>query len=344
MQDPAPLVRRNRSLILLVAVALLALVGCAPTASAVVERAHAVGPAGAPPVAALSVAAQPIRQAAESPAGRILFVRDGNLWLWNGGTSRQFSEGHTWFQPAFSPGGREIAYVYWADNFSDIFVMAADGSTTRRITRGQSASLPDNIWAFRPSWSPDGERIAYVSDATSQFNQVWLINREGGNRRQLTSEASGFQWTDSLTWEPKGDRIAVTAARAMGDPSNIFLVDVATGSSDKLTNHTNGAFDPSWSPEGDAIAYIGRPTSTGELWVSNIDGTQTAHIDKLQYVRSPVWSPDGKSLAVLATHSGMFEIWIVPVKRTAAGFELGEPKQLTREAAVDPMSGLTWAP
>jgi TolB protein len=222
--------------------------------------------------------------------------------------------------------------------------MAADGSSTRRLTKGQSASLPDNIWAFRPAWSPDGERLAYVTDATSQFNQVWLMNKDGGDRRQLTSEASGFQWADSLTWGPKGERIAVTAARAMGDPSNVFLVDVAKGSSDKLTTHANGAFDPAWSPDGEAIAYIGRPGLSGELWVSTVDGTKTGHLDKLQYVRSPAWSPDGKSLAVLAAHAGMFEIWIVPVKRTDDGFELGEPKQLTRDAAADPMSGLTWAP
>jgi TolB protein len=349
MREPAPMVRRNRFKIALLTVALIALVGCGPVASVVRETVPRSVAPPAPNLAALTVAAPnvaapPVQQAAETPSGRILFVRDGNLWLWNAGNSRQFSEGHTWYQPAFSPGGKEIAYVYWAENFSDIFVISADGSSTRRLTKGQSASLPDNIWAFRPSWSPDGERIAYVSDATSQFNQVWLISQDGGTRRQLTSEMSGFQWADSLTWEPSGDRIAVTAARAMGEPSHIYLIDVASGSSDKLSTQTNGAFDPAWSPDGETIAYIGRPGQTGELWVSNVDGTQTAHLDKLQYVRSPAWSPDGKSLAVLATHSGIFEIWIVPVKRIDGGYEFGEPRQLTREAAVDPLSGLTWAP
>lgn len=344
MREPAPMVRRNRVKTALLTIALVALVGCGPVTSVVREGAPPAASLTGPNVAALTVPAPSVRQAAETPAGRILFVRDGNLWLWNAGNSRQFSEGHTWHQPAFSPGGKEIAYVYWADNFSDIFVIAADGSSTRRLTKGQSSSLPDNIWAFRPSWSPNGERIAYVSDATSQFNQVWLMNPDGENRRQLTSEMSGFQWVDSLTWEPSGARIAVTAARAMGEPSHIYVIDVAEGSSEKLSTQTNGAFDPAWSPDGDMIAYIGRPGQVGTLWVSNLDGTKTAQLDKLQYVRSPAWSPDGKSLAVLATHSGIFEIWIVPVNRTDAGYEFGEPRQLTREAAIDPLSGLTWAP
>src|SRR5581483_6155429 len=63
------------------------------------------------------------QQAADTPPGRILYVRDGNLWLWQGGASRQFSDGGTWYQPSFSPDGTEIAYVYWTFNFSDIFVM-----------------------------------------------------------------------------------------------------------------------------------------------------------------------------------------------------------------------------
>ena len=69
-----------------------------------------------------------------------------------------------------------------------------------------------------------------------------------------------------------------------------------------------------------------------------------AHSDKLSFVRSPAWAPDGKSLAVLAQQNGAFEIFVMSVKSTDNGFELGEPRPLTRDAAVDPMSGLTWAP
>lgn len=349
--------QRPRLVALALAAWLVVAVGCGPLrpaagepsggrsqAGAALNAPAAGGAVAAPNVASVAVAAPHVQQAAEAPGGRIIFVRDGNLWLWSGGSSRQFSEGNTWFQPAFSPGGKEIAYVYWGDNFSDIFVMAANGSSTRRLTKGQSASLPDNIWAFRPAWAPDGERLAYVSDATSQFNQVWLINKDGASRRQLTSEGLGIQWADSLSWEPSGDRIAVTAARSMSEPSQIYLVDVAKGGSEKFTTHNNGAFDPAWSPDGELIAYVGRPSAAGELWVSSTDGSQTAHLGRLQYVRSPAWSPDGKHLAVLATYSGLFEIWIVPVTRTPGAVAFGEPRMLTREAGADPLSGLTWAP
>jgi TolB protein len=320
-----------------VSVVLLATAGCAPTTSVVARQGDPAAQSELLNPASLGVAVSAAQQqTADIPPGKILYVRDGNLWLWQGGTSRQFSEGGTWFQPSYSPDGKEIAYVYWASNFSDLFVMAADGSNTRRLTRGQSSSLPDNIWAFRPAWSPDGARIAYASDANSRFPQLWVMTKDGEGRRQI-SLPSFFEesWVDSLSWDPSGDRLAV--------PSQIYLVDVAAGTAEKLTDHNNGAFDPAWSADGATIAYIGRSGSLSELWVRSVDGKKTAHFDRLPLARSPVWAPDGKSLAVLAPQGSAFEIWVLSVQSTDDGYELGEPRQLTRDGAVDPMSGLTWA-
>jgi TolB protein len=337
MSGPAP--RWRRSLPILAAVLLLLYgAGCAPPATAAIR-------ASEPYVASLGLAASTIRQTAETPPGRILYVRDGNLWLWQGGTSHQFSEGGTWSQPSFSPGGKEIAYVYWTENFSDVFVMAADGSRSRRLTRGQSSNVMDNSWAFRPAWSPDGERIAFVSDANSRFPQLWVMGPDGDGRRQIALAAFYEEsWVDSLAWDPKGGRVAVTGAPNMRDPSHVYLVDMAKGTAEKLTNHSNGAFDPAWSPDGATIAYIGRSGSQGELWVRTIEDKKEARLDRLSFARSPAWSPDGTSIAVLAQQNGAFEIFVLSVRSTADGFELGEPRQLTRDAAVDPMSGLTWAP
>jgi TolB protein len=130
----------------------------------------------------------------------------------------------------------------------------------------------------------------------------------------------------------------------MRDASQIYLVDLAKGTAEKLTSHTNGAFDPAWSPDGESIAYVGRSGSQGELRVRSLDGEKVARLDRLAFVRSPAWSPDGKWLAVLAANNGAFEIFVLSVRTTQSGFELGEPRQLTRDAAVDPMSGLAWAP
>lgn len=335
--------RRHRVVTLLLALLLTS--ACGQFGPAVSVPAQPQAPSVNVASIGIAAAAPPLSQQTGSQLnGRILFVREGNLWLWQAGTSRQFSQGGTWNQPAFSSDGKDIAYVYWADNFSDIFVMSADGTNSRRLTRGQSASLPDNSWAMRPAWSPDGARLAFISDANSNHNQVWVMSSDGGSRRQLTSEALGLLWADSLAWDPSGERIAVTAAPDMRVPSNVYLIDVAKGTFEKLSTQLNGAYDPSFSPDGSAIAYVGRPNSRGVLVVQTLDGKQTASLDKLPFLRSPVWAPDGKTIAFLAGQGGTFEIWTMSVQYTAAGFELGEPHQLTRDAAVDPISGLSWAP
>jgi TolB protein len=313
-----------------------ALLLCAVTACA------PVGPS-IPVMAEVPAVVPAIMQAADQPAGRILYVREGNLWLWQGGNNRQFSDGGTWYQPAFSPDGSEIAYVYWTFNFSDIFVMSADGAASRRLTKGQAGNIQDSDWAFRPRWSPDGQQIAYVSDANSQFPLVWMMGRDGGNRRQIVSATVGLEWADTMSWAPDGKRLAVTAGNVNHEPGQIYLVNVARGDVDRLTNHPNGAFDPAWSPDGNRIAYVARTSPGGDLWVQSLDGEKEAHVGGLQYVRSPVWSPDGKMLAVLAARSGSFQVWAMTVKDTPGGFEIGEPRQLTKDGAVDAPSGLTWA-
>ncbi len=282
----------------------------------------------------------PALSQAPPPAGRIVYVREGNLWIWRAGESRQLTEGGTWRQPSFSPDGREIAYVFQEQNFADIFAMAADGSSSRRLTRGQSARIMDNDWAVRPAWSRDGAQIAFVSDVASYFPLVWVMNKDGTGRRQVLANGA-LDAADSLSWSPDNKRIAMTA---MGrEATQIYILEVGKASAEKFTSHPRGAFDPAWSPDGDIIAYIGRDGPRGELWLRRLEGEGEARHDKLTAVRSPAWSPDGRFLAVLSAQTGSFEVWAAPVKANGETPEIGEFLQLTRDGGIDATSGLSWA-
>ena len=290
--------------------------------------------------ATIPSAATSVLQGRDQPSGKLLYVREGNLWIWQGGESRQLTSGGIWRQPALSPSGLEIAYVQRQENFADLFAMASDGSSSRRLTSGQAQAVGDNDWTMRPAWSPDADQIAYTSDANSPFPVTWLMNKDGSAKRQIMSPAMGLDWADAMSWEPGGKRLAVTAMAR--DASQIYIVDIARGFAERLTNHPAGAFDPAWSPDGSAIAYIGRESGRGELRLNRPDGSGDTRSDKLAYVRSPAWSPDGGTLAILSAQSGSFDIWIASVRTDGETIELGEPRQLTRDGGIDAASGLSW--
>jgi TolB protein len=274
------------------------------------------------------------------PPGRIVYVREGNLWIWQEGATRQLTSGGTWRQPSFSPDGAEIAYVYQEQNFTDIFAMATDGSKSRRLTRGQAARVLDNDWSARPAWSPNGAQIAFVSDSASYFPLVWVMNKDGSGQRHILPSGT-LDAADALTWAPDSKRIAVTA---MGrEPSQIYILELGSANPERFTNHSRGAFDPAWSPDGETIAYIGRDGPQGSLWLRSVEGSGVTSNDKLAFVRSPTWSPDGRFLAVLSAQSGSFEVWVASIKSDDETLEIGEFRQLTREGGIDATSGLSWA-
>src|SRR2546423_13993095 len=73
--------------------------------------------------------------------GRLLFVKDGDLWMYQGTAARQLATGGTWSQPSWAPSGGSLAYVYRGTNFADIFVTDDRGETQLRLTDSQSTLL-----------------------------------------------------------------------------------------------------------------------------------------------------------------------------------------------------------
>jgi TolB protein len=280
------------------------------------------------------------------PIGRILYIRDGNIWLWQAGGTRQLTSGETWRQPAFSPDGNAIAYVYRGQNFSDIFVMKDDGSENRRLTRGQARVLDNNDWVFRPVWSPDGAQITYMADTGTPFLQPWTMNTEGEARRQL--QLGGvFEMVDSAVWAPDGKRLAISGFRRSpsGAPQTgqIYIWE-AGKPAQPFTENQNGAFDASWSPDGEWLAYAARNGARSNVYARRVEDGEEFQLSKLDLARSPVWSPDGKSVAFLSGQRGSFEVMVVDVERKGGEITVSNERTLISDAAADATSGLSWGP
>ncbi len=221
--------------------------------------------------------------------------------------------------PELSPDGRWVAYTVreanWDENAyeTEIWLADAAGGAARQLTNAKKSSQS-------PAWSPDGSKLAFVSDRTDK-RQIYLINPQGGEAEALTTLEDGVS---SFAWSPDGKTIAYTATepkpatikdreKKYGEfliaeqdhrMTHLFTLDVATRATKALTSgaFTVGSF--AWSPDGKRIAFDHRvdpALANGGSADISIVTVADASVRKLITQdgpdNNPVWSPDGTRIA-----------------------------------------------
>ena len=148
-----------------------------------------------------------------------------------------------------------------------------------------------------PVWSPDGSRIAYISDKTGE-EQIWVVPEDGrGPAEQITTGLKAFLYRPA--WSPDGKSIV------FGDEDGrIDVVTVADHTVKEIAHDTKGAMlDYAWSPRGNFLAFS-MTASNGftSIYVESPDG-QLHHITSENFNSStPAWDPDGNYLYFLSDH------------------------------------------
>jgi TolB protein len=288
--------------------------------------------------------------AADAIPGRILFIKDGDLWVLDGSGPHQIATGGTFSQPNWAPDGSSLAYVYRGTNFADIFVTDDQGQSQTRLTNSQSTILDNNDWNLRPAFSPDGQSIAFVSDRASALPTLWLINADGTGRRALATPGLFEQVVDSLSWSPDGTQLAFTMFNEPG-PTQIAVTPLPSSGRQvgrMVTTQAGGALDPAWSPDSEWLAFAGHDGPTLEIYavpLGDSESVPTRLTSDGMLARSPVWSPDGKHIAYLSNRTGNFEIFEIDISADPSGNLVAtQPRQLTKDLRVDAASGLSWGP
>ena len=86
----------------------------------------------------------------------------------------------------WSPEGRKIAFLSKRDGNWDVYVMNADGSGKKNLTRNRGKDGPSG---WPPAWSPDGRKITFVSDRDGTY-EVYVMNADGSGQGRLTHRGS----------------------------------------------------------------------------------------------------------------------------------------------------------
>ncbi|MGH2641796.1 MAG: TolB family protein [Actinomycetota bacterium] len=177
--------------------------------------------------------------------------------------------------PAWSPDASQIAFFRGPPlGPSHLYVMDADGSDLRQLTRG-------SVWDRNAAWSPDGTRIAFARSGNDGY-EVYLMDADGSNVTAVTSVAA--ESAPSPSWSPDGSRIALDVNGAI----HVVSAD-GTGLRRLSQDLPEGVLDmdPSWSPDGTQIAFmrytnddVADSAEDGDIWIVSSDGTDAIRVTR----------------------------------------------------------------
>lgn len=227
-------------------------------------------------------------------------------------------------EPAISPDRTEIAFI----SGGDIWAVPSGGGEARLLL-----SHPAN--EARPSYSPDGKRLAFVSNRTGG-GDIYILTFATSEVVRLTYD-DGNEQLDGWSRDGKWIYFSSTSHDIAG-MNDVFRVSADGGTPMEVAadRYTNEYFS-SEAPDGAGIALTARATASGQWWRNGRSHLDEAEVwiardgatPSYQPVTSggakelwPLWAADGKSLFYVSDRSGAQNVWTKPASGTAAARQL----------------------
>lgn len=187
---------------------------------------------------------------------------------------------------SLSPKGERVLFCARGD----IFTAPVEKGPTRNLTHSSGAH---DKW---PRWSPDGSRIAFISDKTGE-EEVWVVGQDGTTPpEQLTTGGKAFRYAPE--WAPDGKRIAFA-----DKDGKILILTLADKKLTEIVDSPRGQIrDYAWSPRGNHLAFS-MPNDTGfrsiYIWSAG-DGKLRQVTESYFNAHTPTWDPQGNYLYYLS--------------------------------------------
>jgi dipeptidyl aminopeptidase/acylaminoacyl peptidase len=268
---------------------------------------------------------------------------DSNVWKMNPDGSGKVQLTTTdGAQPVISPDGSKIVFTstrdyvappppppccYWppccdpVDEESnggteEIYVMNADGTGQTRLTSDSGRDVS-------PAWSPDGNKIIFMSNRTGNW-QIFTIDPSGNNLTQVVSTGSN---DTNPKFSPDGTKILFISTRS--GKGQVWTMNADGTSPFRVTQDSYSNDYPSWSPDGTRIAFTSERLPSGpDTYTIAPDGSSPSGALTSTFTQVPQWSPDSTRIVVQSPRNGNWDIYSMKADGT-------DQVRLTTDSGLD---------
>lgn len=218
--------------------------------------------------------------------------------------------------PAFSPDGSRVAFSWHAPQRSDsgIYAVAVGGQSPLRLTRGAAD--------YSPTWTPDGQQVAFLRDQGEQFLIKKTPSSGGietgiyaGSRGPLDFATGNY----GLSFSPDAKLLAFSEWNSSAQAAVITLLSLGDSKTRLLTSPPPGFHDrrPAFSPGGDKVAFVrsAGPAYVDELFTISLADGRIRQLtdDHRRIFGPPAWSQGGRDIVISSNRAGLAGLWRIPV-------------------------------
>ncbi len=206
-----------------------------------------------------------------------------------------------------------------------------------------------NFYNTSPTLSPQGDRIAFISDRDDYFD-VYIMSAVDGEivdkvvSGQKTADFEELKLlTPGITWSPDGKRIAL-AVKA-GERDAVMIVDVEDGDSEKLTFDLDGIYSVDWSADGNQLAFVGVRMPQSDIYVYNLKDRSLKNVTSDIFSDGdPTFAPDGKTIYFTSDRLQYVSSDMLPPDFRMSDFDMGPNDLYAVDVATGRITRLTDAP
>lgn len=206
-----------------------------------------------------------------------------------------------------------IAFITKAGSRHELLIAESDGENVQ-------SAFKSNEPIISPTWSPDGNQIAYVS--FEQKKPIIYVQEVYTGKRRVVANYKGSN--SAPAWAPSGSMLAVLTLSGL---SQIYAIDGHGGSPKRLTNTYGIDTQPVYSPDGKSIFFVSDRGGNPQIYRMPAGGGSAERVSYgAGYSVDPAVSPDGRWLAYIARDGGQFRLQVM-------NLQTGEAQYLTDTSA-----------